>query len=66
MPERTSAQQQHMLAQQAVIRITGFMDVTLTEVANPRKLQVEDVPSARTALWTDLLSGSRASAPRPH
>ena len=41
-----------MLAQQAVIRITGFMDVTLTEVANPRKLQVEDVPSARTALWT--------------
>jgi hypothetical protein len=37
MPERTSAQQQHMLAQQAVIRITGFMDVTLPEVANPRK-----------------------------
>jgi hypothetical protein len=40
MPEQTSAQQQQMLAQHSVIRISGFMDVTLTEDAKPRKFQI--------------------------
>jgi hypothetical protein len=32
MPERTLAQQQHMLSQQAVIRIRRLMKHTLTEL----------------------------------